>query len=76
MNGSYVLDKETPVFWHYSFEVSGICRFVEGHEDLDELDSPAENKVNKRMQLKRFIILNYHGICNLNLIMMGLFLST
>jgi hypothetical protein len=62
-NENYVLDEVTPVICHYSNSVSGICRFVEDHEDSDESDS-SENKVDERTQLKRFIILNYHGIYN------------
>ena len=37
----------TPVICHYFNSVSGICRFVEDHEDLDESDS-SENKVNEK----------------------------
>jgi hypothetical protein len=47
---NYSLNKNTSVTYYYSDSISGICRFVE------------EEIVDQSQSLKRFIILNYHGI--------------
>jgi hypothetical protein len=54
---SFSLNKDD-ISYYYFGNVSGICRFVE-----NDLDSP-ENKVKQKIQLKRFIILNFYGIYN------------
>jgi hypothetical protein len=64
-NGIHQFEDE--VACYYTNSVSGICRFV---EDLDEdtdssnnkEDKESKNNVEQEKQLKRFIILNFHGI--------------
>jgi hypothetical protein len=44
------------VTYYYSYNISGICKFIE---------NSSEDNVNEDIKLRRFIILNYHGIHNL-----------
>jgi hypothetical protein len=61
-NEYYTLDKETAACY-YSDSVSGICRFVESNDEQEKQES-MKNKKKHENQLKRFIILNFHGIYN------------
>src|SRR4051794_28469049 len=69
-NGNYVLAQNTTVTRHYSDSVSGICRFVEDlveaseYNDEQDKQESKKNIKNQEKQLKRFIILNFHGIYN------------
>jgi hypothetical protein len=62
----YVLnDPKKDTAYCYFDGISGICRFVEDYDNLNDekLNSP-ENNTERKKQLKRFKILNFHGIYN------------
>jgi hypothetical protein len=60
-NKSYILDEADGVNCYYSDSVSGICRFVD-YGNLGDDDDVLY--YYKEHHLKRFVILNFHGIYN------------
>jgi hypothetical protein len=59
---SYIL---SAVICHYSNEISGICKFIEVSNDDDSSKDDSSEYYSHNSELRRFIILNFRGIYNI-----------
>uniref|UniRef100_U9SV11 Uncharacterized protein n=1 Tax=Rhizophagus irregularis (strain DAOM 181602 / DAOM 197198 / MUCL 43194) TaxID=747089 RepID=U9SV11_RHIID len=67
-NYTFVHNPETSHYHTRGIEIgiSGICRFVEYSDDSESSDPRIYVTDNKCFVLKKFVILNFHGIHNFN----------